>query len=495
MNLAYKHGILISVMLKVLKRLKDKDSLLPLYVVSFVALIGGLMVTLSLAANNTPSTESERGNISGPAKSITDPNASNNSALQFGTNAGVYSGVFVTSGLLNNFSMVTDFETQAGKPVSIINVFASWANTDGTEKFRPTMMNKIRDHGSIPLFTWEPWDTSVDPNAQPNYQLQDIINGNYDAYITEWALAAKAWGHPFFMRWGHEMNGNWYPWAESINGNNSGQYVAAWRHVHDIFTANNVTNVTWVWCVNTVYNGSTPINTLYPGDNYVDWVSFDSYNRGTNNNLSWRDFDTLIDPTYDQLQTIAPGKPVMIAEYGTVEEGGDKAQWFKDALKHQLKTNYPRIKAVAYFNLNKNGFNNVITTTETARAAYAESIGLSYYASNWFGNLSGTTIQPLLLDALSGADTMPPYASITYPNTSKIKAGQQLHMRANALDRAGVQKVDFYVNGALVCNENLLPYECFWNVPVGVGSQYNINIKAYDQNNNVVNSSATVTSE
>jgi hypothetical protein len=150
---------------------------------------------------------------------------------------------------------------------------------------------------------------------------------------------------------------------------------------------------------------------------------------------------------------------------------------------------------VAYFNLNKNGFNNVITTTESSRAAYAESIGLSYYAGNWFGNLGGTTIQPLLLDALSGADTMPPYASITNPKTNKINAGQQLHMQASVIDRSGVKKVDFYVNDSLVCNENILPYECFWDVPSGVGTEYNLSIKAYDQNDNVVTSSATVTAQ
>lgn len=476
--------------------LKNREKILPLYVMGLVAVVGGfLLLGLTRAAGNTATVEPEQGTANGPAKIISDANASGGKALQFGTNAGVYSGVFTTSGLLNNFNTITDFETQSGKPVSIINVFASWGNTDGTEKFRPTLMSKIRDHGSIPLFTWEPWNTSVDPNAQPNFQLQDITNGTYDAYINEWAQAAKAWGHSFFLRWGHEMNGNWYPWAELINGNSGGQYVAAWRHVHDIFTANNVTNVTWVWCVNTVYSGSTPIDKLYPGDNYVDWVSFDSYNRGTNNNLSWRDFDTLIDPTYKQLQTIAPAKPVMIAEYGTVEEGGNKGQWYKDALKYELKEHYPRIKAVSYFNLNKGGYNNVITTTEASRAAYAESIGLSYYASNWFANLDAKTIQPLLLDALTGPDTLPPYASLTGPSATKIKAGQQLHMTASAVDKAGIKKVDFYVNGALACNENIAPYECFWDIPAGAGTQYNLSIKAYDQNDNIATSSAVVTSQ
>ena len=39
------------------------------------------------------------------------------------------------------------------------------------------------------------------------------------------------------------MNGNWFPWSETRNGNSSGEYVAAWRHVRDIFRAEGVTNV------------------------------------------------------------------------------------------------------------------------------------------------------------------------------------------------------------------------------------------------------------
>ena len=75
-----------------------------------------------------------------------------------------------------------------------------------------------------------------------------MIAGRYDEYIREFAEEARAWGHPFFLRFNWEMNGDWFPWSEGVNGNPSGEYVAAWRHVHDIFAAVGATNVTWVWC-------------------------------------------------------------------------------------------------------------------------------------------------------------------------------------------------------------------------------------------------------
>jgi beta-mannanase len=127
------------------------------------------------------------------------------------------------------------------------------------------------------MVTWEPWDYLGDIN-QPAYSLSSIIGGAHDSYITRFALDAKAWGHPFFLRFAHEMNGDWYPWNEGINGNTPGQYVQAWRHVHDLFTANGVTNVTWVWSPNIEYTGSIPLSGLYPGDAYTDWIAMDGYN-------------------------------------------------------------------------------------------------------------------------------------------------------------------------------------------------------------------------
>src|SRR5206468_3672998 len=99
-----------------------------------------------------------------------------------------------------------------------------------------------------------------------------IASGAWDAYITRWAQAARTWGKPMRLRFAHEMNGNWYPWAEGVNGNVAGDYVKAWKHVRAIFWSVGATNVTWVWSPNIVYPGSTPLAGLYPGDTYVGEV-------------------------------------------------------------------------------------------------------------------------------------------------------------------------------------------------------------------------------
>ncbi len=81
------------------------------------------------------------------------------------------------------------------------------------------------------------------------------------------------------MRFNWEMNGRWFPWSEGVNGNKSGEYVTAWRHVHDIFTAVGANKVTWVWCPNIDPNRIfLDLASQYPGDEYVDWTCLDGYN-------------------------------------------------------------------------------------------------------------------------------------------------------------------------------------------------------------------------
>ena len=133
------------------------------------------------------------------------------------------------------------------------------------------------------------------------------------------------------------MNGNWFPWSEGVNGNQPGEFVAAWRHVHDIFDRGRApTNVTWVWCPNVDPDSTcSDLASLYPGDDYVDWTGLDGYNWGTNPAKPdrWRSFDRALQPTYNEIaDTIAPSKPMMIGEIGSTEYGGSKASWIKEAL-------------------------------------------------------------------------------------------------------------------------------------------------------------------
>lgn len=188
-------------------------------------------------------------------------------------------------------------------------------------------LDAARSRGAVVLLTWEPWVWGAG-TSQPAYSLDRIIAGDFDPYIRQWGQALANWGHPVMLRFGHEMNGNWYPWSEQLNGNGAGDYVAAWRHVHDVVASTGASNVTWVWNPNVPYWGSTPLDVLYPGPVYVDAVALDGYNWGTSASWStWVSPSQLFGDGLAQLRTLAPAKQILIGETSSAEQGGSKAEW------------------------------------------------------------------------------------------------------------------------------------------------------------------------
>nr|WP_235009304.1 glycosyl hydrolase [Arthrobacter sp. SLBN-83] len=214
-----------------------------------------------------------------------------------------------------------------------------------------TELDAVRSRGATPLVTWEPWawGGGVD---QPAYSLARITAGDFDAYISQWGQSLAAWGKPVMLRFAHEMNGNWYPWVEGVNGNQPGEYVAAWRHVHDVVAATGATNVQWVWSPNVPYWGSTDLTGLFPGAGYVDIVALDGYNWGSSQTWSsWVSPVDLFAPGISQLRTLAPGKPVLIAETASSELGGSKASWNTDLVSYLAAQ--PDVMGFVWFHMQK----------------------------------------------------------------------------------------------------------------------------------------------
>ena len=278
------------------------------------------------------------------------------------------------------------YEQNVGKDPSIIHwgagtfwdhPFSYWAGT----------LNLAQNAGALNLIDMDTASVS----------LASIASGSEDAAITSWAQEAKAYGHPFFLRLDWEMNGGWFPWGTTSSSQNTpADYVAAWRHIHDIFTSQGATNATWVWCPNTTYSGSVPYSQLYPGNAYVDWTCLDGYNMGG----SSQSFASLFTQSYDNLLSVAPTKPVMIGEVASLEYGaGVKANWISDMLG-ELPTNFPQIRAMVWFNW-RNDHNgtwesNEVESSSSSQSAFANGIASPYYtpASSFTMPAALTKIQP-----------------------------------------------------------------------------------------------------
>ncbi|WP_426989716.1 glycosyl hydrolase [Pseudarthrobacter sp. Y6] len=212
-------------------------------------------------------------------------------------------------------------------------------------------MDSVRARGAVPLITWEPWAWGGG-TEQPAYSLDRIAAGDFDAHITQWGQALTAWGQPVQLRFAHEMNGNWYPWAEGVNGNQPGDYVKAWRHVHDIVAATGAGNVSWVWSPNVPYYGSTDLAGLFPGVGYVNVVALDGYNWGTSASWSgWISPQDLFAPGIAQLRALAPGVPILISETASSEAGGNKAAWNTELVSYLAAQ--PDVVGFVWFHLQK----------------------------------------------------------------------------------------------------------------------------------------------
>lgn len=250
-----------------------------------------------------------------------------------------------TPGGFYDDSELPPVESAVGEVPSVILAYS-----DFTHAAPIAGLDAVSSRGQTPVLTWEPWHAgSVD---QPNYSLSHIISGDYDVYIRSWANALKSWGKPVMLRFAHEMNGNWYPWSEQVNGNQPGQYVAAWRHVHDIFSAVGDAKVAWVWSPNVVYDGSIALTGLYPGRGYVDVVALDGYNWGkTHADSRWISPADLFEATLTKVRNIAPGLPIMIGETASAESGGSKSAWITTLVSF-LRAQ-PDVTTLIWFDYNK----------------------------------------------------------------------------------------------------------------------------------------------
>lgn len=247
-----------------------------------------------------------------------------------------------------------------GERVRILSFYAAW----GSGRRAPDIsgIQKIHGHGCIPMITWEPWQwpetlsKGRPPEDQPEFSLSEILKGEYDEYIWQWAMDLKQVSGPVFFRPMHEMNGNWYPWCGKVNGNRPFEYIETWRYIRSIFREAKSDQLLWVW---SPYAHSVPeesdneIRQYYPGDDELDWLALDGYNWGkTREWASWKSFNEIFKNGFENLSRLSSGKPFMVAEMGCAEEGGNKERWIKEAFE-ALKYEFTGVRALVWFNTNK----------------------------------------------------------------------------------------------------------------------------------------------
>jgi hypothetical protein len=140
------------------------------------------------------------------------------------------------------------------------------------------------------------------------------------------------------------------------------QFITAWRNVHDIFQAQGVTNVYW----DMNYAGGShsclaPL--MWPGDNYVNWVTWDTYSRGkTFPNESGVFYTALLNENGQKNVFGQPAdfesKPWGIGEFGTCQQpktGISEPIYFTSIQQAYTAGTYPRLHRYEIYANNAEG--------------------------------------------------------------------------------------------------------------------------------------------
>jgi hypothetical protein len=228
---------------------------------------------------------------------------------------------------------VDALQRDTGRHIDVVSWFQSWGGASWLSQAQPHVFNAVIKSGRSPLVAWEPWQPGGGAE-QPKYSLARIAGGAFDAYIAQFARGLRDLHAPVYLRPMHEMNGNWYPWSGTVNGNSPELYVQAWRRMVDIFRSQGASNVKWVFTPLNEDWPITPDNELeryYPGEDYVDVLAVDGYNWGTAKPDfgGWRSFTATFARAYERLTQLG-SQPIWIAETGSATRGGSKAEWVRD---------------------------------------------------------------------------------------------------------------------------------------------------------------------
>ena len=214
------------------------------------------------------------------------------------------------------------FEAKLGHRLGVYHTYHTW-----TQPFPSEADRYFADRGTTVLISWAGTDT------------RDITSGVYDEMIRQRARETRALGKRVIIQWRWEMNRR----NLAAEVHSPEDYVAAWRHIHQLFDEEGATQVRWAWCPLSDRIADLDFSAYYPGDDYVDFIGANGYARNSGQSLAYV-FEPFFDWAADQK------RPILIGEFGRPVNMGTRAQlvdWFNDGLR-TLASN-PRVAVVVYF--------------------------------------------------------------------------------------------------------------------------------------------------
>ena len=234
-----------------------------------------------------------------------------------------------------------------GEKPAVILTFVGWSDRPFNRLL--STLNAIKSIGAIPMITLEPW---MFP-SKVGVSLVDIAQDKENKTIKDFATVLKKYKEPVFIRFAHEVNGNWYPWS----GDKNKEYIKAWRKVHDTVTEHaGSTKISWVWSINVENLPEEPWNipiNYYPGNAYVDAIGIDGYNWGKTKDpwSGWKSFDRIFKTQIKYVRNNFK-KQIFITEMASTTMNEERAGWIKDFF-NKFSRKYSYVPLFIWFNVDK----------------------------------------------------------------------------------------------------------------------------------------------
>ena len=284
---------------------------------------------------------------------------------------------------------VAEVTNRLGSPPAVVVSFVSFPLAPADVENLDAAAIQARDAGAVLITSLEPWGGLSTVTDQAALDLAHRLAG----YGTK--------GVATIIRFGHEMNGAWYPW-----GQDPAAYVAAFRRVADAVHAITPT-AAMLWAPNQgagyPYAGGRyeakpgspvaraldtnddgrldaaddPYAPYWPGADFVDWVGMSLYHWGTS--YPWGANTVPAPGTFARMLTGStpagedPGpdfyadyadaydKPLAIVESaaffrpngGGAEESTIKSAWLAEVFSVESRSRFPLLRIVNWFEWRK----------------------------------------------------------------------------------------------------------------------------------------------
>jgi beta-mannanase len=169
----------------------------------------------------------------------------------------------------------------------------------------------------------------------------------------------------------------------------------AYRHIVNVMRGAGASNITWVWHLNWSDSPGDQWNhfeNYYPGNDVVDLIGVSAYGplRPSQNWEPMR-FRDEMDDTYNRIEALAPGKPVIISEVGaTVRNPNMAAQGYADgALRDILSHRWANVVGFSWWNERWQNDGNTTWDSSDTDMRVQDSPELMQVFQNRFGQYAG----------------------------------------------------------------------------------------------------------